>query len=279
MLNFSEKIQQRMKNTVVWGVIAVSISFSANVLLWVIESKAGNADLQTSQDMLWWWINTAFGLSIPAKTVTPEGYIISIFVVISGFLLLSLFLSGFSDIFRMIYERNEQGNIKVRYSGHIIIFGYTSLTAGVIKLLRRYYGNKIKLVLITNDADTNPFQGQVDFISDNPISQDTLSDANVAGATAAIILANDRFRDPDTYSLAIASGIEQRNSKVTTIIELVNPDMKAFFKKAGADGFILRMEVLSDLLDKNTDPKLIRIISKESNLVEDEDATVDPELI
>lgn len=268
---FSRKILNRIKNSLVWGFVLLGTSFAASSVLILFEGiENNNKDLDSLSDVAWWWIQTVTGLGSSVELISSEAKLIAVFIILAGFVLLGLFISDFSEIFRMVYARHAEGNITIKYKNHIVIFGYTSLTAGVIKLLRRNFGTSVKIVLISNDIETNPFPSQVDFLHDNPIDKSTLAEANIENATAAIILANDRFRDPDTYSLVIASGIENRNSKVTTIVELAdnNIQIRKLFKRINIDAFINREQLLTDLLGDNPNPKLKRIIEKESYLDE-----------
>lgn len=278
-LNLGSKIWMRVRNMFIWAAFLLTTSFAMSLYLYDFEKNNPGHQLNSFRELWWWWLNTVTGLGSPYEPISTTGRLIASLIIFSGFVLLGLFISEFSEILRMIYSRRDEGNIKIGYRRHVVIFGYTSLTAGVIKLIRNTFGKDLRIVLISNDVDTNPFPGQVDFISDNPISYSTLQDANVSEALAAIILANDRFRDPDTYSLVIASGIERTNTKVTTIVELVDHSTKDLFKKTNTDGFIDRRELLNDLLDKNPQPKLLRIILKESNLSERQGPAVDTDLL
>jgi voltage-gated potassium channel Kch len=159
--------------------------------------------------------------------------------------------------------------IRINYQNHIIIFGYSSLTAGVIKLLRGYFGDDFKIVLISNDIKHNPFPEEVDFIYANPIDRDTFVEANARQAIASIILANDRFLDPDAYSLVIATGVEMYNSRSVTIVELMDDEYKNLYKQGNIEAFIKRKELLKDMLQNGRDSKLIRIIQKETPLEQD----------
>jgi len=263
----------------VWGGMLLGISFGFSIIFFELEQLSGRTIVNDLSELYWWWISTVTGLGSSVTPTTPESAVVATIVVILGFLLLGLVISEISAIIRMIYSRKEEGNIKVRARQHIVVFGYTSLTAGVLKLLKRTFGKDLKVVLISNDIEFNPFPGQVDFIHDNPVDHSTLVDASVFQATAAIILANDRFRDPDVYSVVIASGIEQMNSKVVTIVEIVDESNKDLFKLTNIDGFINRKELISDLLQNNPNPKLLRIIEKESQLVSKETETPGKDLL
>lgn len=266
MLDINRKIYERIKNMLVWGGLLLVVSFALALVLFEIEKGVPGSSFKTLGDLYWWWVNIMGGVGASNVPSTPQSFVIATGILFLSFILLGLVISEISAVIRMVYARREEGNIKIRYQGHIVIFGYTSLTAAVIKLLRRSFGQQIKIVLISNDIEFNPFPGQADFISDNPINLSTLADANVQKATAAIILANDRFRDPDTYSLVIASGIEKQSSKVVTVVELINQQNKDLFKLTDIDGFIDRRELIEDLLQKTNVPKLLRIIQKESTL-------------
>jgi voltage-gated potassium channel Kch len=266
MLSLNQKINSRLKVAFLWGISLLVISFGAALLLLHFEMTAGNTSFQTLGDLYWWWLETITGLGSSSSPITAVGQVIATFIIIAGFVLLGLFISEFSAIVRMIYTRREEGNIRINYRGHIAVFGYSSLTAGIIKLLRKHYQNGVRILLISNETKVNPFPDQVDFLHANPISKKTLLDANIANATAVIITASDHFRDPDTYSLVIAAGISQLNSSVITIAEISDDKYKELFKRTNIDGFIEREEMLSDLLDGNPQPKLLRIINKQTGL-------------
>jgi voltage-gated potassium channel len=234
-----------------------------------------NPALQDQGGFFWWWLVNMTGVGFDGDVLpqTLGGRVFGAGVIFSGLILLAIVISEVAAIIRLIYESKQMGLIRIKSSGHIVIYGYTSLTAGLIKLLRRHYGKHVKIVLISNDIERNPFPEYVDFIFANPISKSTFAQANVKEAAAAIILANDRFNDPDAYSLVIISGIANDNSKVITLVEVQSPDMKELFKQNAVDGFINRRDLLKDLIEKKDEPKLIRIINKESDL--DEKAALD----
>jgi voltage-gated potassium channel len=279
VLNFNKKILDTIRNTIFWMMVLLVVSFGASLIMYQFEIEAGSEAFQSLEDLSWWWLQTVTGIGSTVYLYTTEGRLMAAIVIFTGLVLLGLLISEISAIIRMIYARKDEGNIKVRDRGHIVIFGYTSLTAGVVKLIRRHFGDQIKIVLISNDVKTNPFPGQVDFIHDNPINKTTLDDSNVSQATAAIILSNDRFLDPDTYSLVIASGIEKQNSQVITIVQVNDEEKKILFKKARVDAFLDKFELLNDLLDHNPNPKLKRVILKESGLEENLNREVSPDLL
>lgn len=266
MFGLSEKIFERIKISFTWTGILLITSFSASLVILELERVVHGSRITNLTELYWWWLNTVAGTGSSYGPITPEGRAIATFVIVISYILLGVVISEVSAIIRMIYTRKEEGNIKINYQNHIVIFGYTSLTAGVIKLLKNTFGNNLKIVLVSNDVDFNPFPGLADFINDNPINRNTLLDANVSNALAAIILANDRFRDPDTYSLAIASGIEAENTSVVTISEVIKEESRELFKLTHVDGFLDRRELLKDLLENNPQPKLVRIIAKETKL-------------
>ena len=264
MLDFSKKIYERLKNMVIWGTFLILISMGISFAVFLIEKRSDDTKFTNIEELLWWWAKSVFGLGSEVDPVSSTAKFLSTLVFFSGFVLFGLFISEFSEIIRMIYARKEEGNIKIRHKNHVIIFGYTSLTAGIIKMLKVHFGSRLKIVLISNDVEFNPFPGQVDFIHDNPINEETMVDSNIKNATAAIILANDRFRDPDTYTLVIASAVERFNKEVITIVELVDDGYKSHLKGINIDAFISRAEMIKDLVNNNPDAKLKRIISKET---------------
>jgi len=278
MTSFNERITKRFRSTIIWIAVTLILSYGTSLLMFVHE-YGNNGSLKTVRDLYWWWLNTISGLGASYEPVTGLGRLASTVVIFSGIILLGLVISETSTLIKMIFDRRLEGNIKVGYRNHIVIFGYTSITAGVIKLLRQSFGNQIKIVLISNDTSENPFPREVDFISDTPINKQTMLDANISYAMAAIILANDRFSDPDTYSLVIASAVEETNSKVITIAEMVHLHNRDLFKQIKIDAILDRSELVKDLIAKNRNSKLKRIILKESSLVEEYDPNIAEDLL
>lgn len=262
----NEELKSRFRNTFVWSVGAIMLSLVFTFLTALVE-RSNNPPYGELSEVLWWWIGTVSGNG--SDSIMPLSNIGKLFaggVIISSMVFFVLMISEITTLIKVFYERKSMGIIKIKYSGHVVIFGYTSLTAGVIKLLRRHYGEEVKIVMVTNDVDQNPFPDEVDFIFANPIRKSTFEESNVKNSVAAIILANDRFTDPDAYSLVIAAAIAKSNPKVTTMVELINDEMKDVFKSTFIDAFINRKELLKDLLDQTEYPKFIRIINKETDL-------------
>ena len=271
---FNKQITSRIKHASLWTFATIAISLSVTLFLFEFE-KDVNPGFQTAWDAVWWWVVTITGLGYGDLTpVTPEGKILATMVIFTGLILFAIVISEVAELIKLTYDRKEKGIIRIGYKGHVVVYGYTSLTAGVVKLLRGHFGKGLKIVLISNDIDFNPFPKIVDFIYANPIDRETFVEANAEEAVASIILANDRFTDPDAYSLVIATGVEKYNSRAVTIVELMDDEYKSLYKEGKIEAFIKRRDLLQDLLANSTDSKLVRIIEKETNLESKEDGEV-----
>ena len=269
--------RSRLRNAIIWTTATLGVSFILSLIASIFE-VGHSTNIQDLNDVIWWWLSSVTGANfIFIVPVTIGGKIFTSLVGLSDLFLLAIVISEVTALIKLLYVHKERGIIRIKSTGHVVIYGYTSLTAGVVKLLRRHFGTKLKIVLVSNEIIKNPFPSQVDFIFANPITRATFKEANIKYATAAIILANDRFTDPDAYSLVIASGIEKDNSRVVTLIEIMDPEMKGLFKESNIDAFIDRRELLKDLLERNEKPKLIRIINKQTDLDDriEEDEKVD----
>lgn len=264
----NKEISSRIKHMFTWLFLTCFVSLSASFAVFALEREV-NTDFDSVGDILWWWIITISGIGGDRNPITNEGKLVAGFVIVSGLVLLAILISQVASLITLTYERKDKGIIRIGYSNHIVIYGYTSLTAGVVKLLRSHFGSHLKIVLISNDIDFNPFPKEVDFIYANPINKDTFVEANAGQAMASIILANDRFSDPDAYSLVIATGVESYNARAVTIVEVMDDDYKNLYKEGKIEAFLYRKELLKDLLDKNDDSKLLRIIEKETQLTRD----------
>lgn len=264
--SLNKQISSRINHTFVWLSFTILISLSASFLIFLFEKNVNTA-FASIGDTVWWWIVTITGLGYgDIYPTTPEGKALASFVIVTGLVLLAIVISEVAELIRLSYDRKEKGMIRIRYRNHVVIYGYTSLTAGVVKLLRSHFGKNLKIVLISNDIDFNPFPKEVDFIYANPIDRDTFFEANAEESIASIILSNDRFTDPDAYSLVIATGVEKFNPNAVTIVELMDDAYKSLYKEGKIEAFIRRKDLLQDLLTNVKDSKLVRIIEKETTL-------------
>lgn len=279
-LGLNSSLVSRIKHTITWLFYTGVISFAISLLIYAVERDV-NPALDTIKEIVWWWVLALNGIVYIEGNypITMEGKILMVFIVISNLFLLAVVISEVAELIRLTYERKERGIIRIKYKKHVVIYGYSSLTAGVIKLLRSHFGKRLKIVLISNDSEFNPFPNEVDFIYANPIDRSTFVEANAEESIASIILANDRFSDPDAYSLVIATGVEMYNSKAVTIVELMDDEYKELYKEGKIEAFIKRKELLLDLLQKSHDSKLVRIIEKETNLHSELDNDEEVDLI
>lgn len=261
----NKEITSRIRHAIIWITITSFVSLSITYGVYFVE-KDVNTGMRSLEDMLWWWIVTISGIGGGVMPETVTGKVLSSLVIILSLVLFAIVISEVASLIRLTSERKELGIIRVSYRDHIVIYGYSSLTAGVIKLLRSYFGPDLKIVLISNDVKHNPFPNEVDFIYANPIDRNTFVEANAQKSIASIILANDRFTDPDAYSLVIATGVEMYNPQSVTIVEVMDDAYKDLYKIGNIEAFINRKDLLSDLLNKNHDSKLVRIIQKETPL-------------
>jgi len=264
----NKEFKTRLQTTIKWTFFTLALSFILSIATAYFE-KDVNPGLKTWGNVVWWWIVTISGIGYgDIYPITFLGKLFGSLVMFLSIFLLAIAVSEVTALIKLATDRKDKGIIRINYKGHIVIYGYTSLSAGVIKLLHHHFGQDLKIVLVSNDITKNPFPGQVDFIYANPITKSTFIEANTKEAIAAIILANDRFNDPDAYSLVIATGLEKDNSKLVTLVELIDSEMRSLFKQSKIDAFIDRKELLKDLLEQNKNPKLIRIINKETDLDE-----------
>jgi|GEM_PF-2129971 len=261
-----KEVSRRLRYAFVWLSITSAFSLSISMLILLVE-RGVNEKMDSVGETVWWWVVTVTGLGYGDRyPITNEGKVLGSIVILTSLVLLAIVISEVAGLIRLTYERRERGRISIHYKDHIVVYGYSSLTAGVVKLLRSHFGKELKIVLISNDVEFNPFPNDVDFIYANPIDKYTFEEANAVDALASIILVNDRFTDPDAYSIVIAVGVEMYNPKAITIVEIMDDDYKSLYKEGKIEAFIKRKDLLSDLLTKSEDSKLIRIIEKETTL-------------
>ena len=171
----NEELKSRLKNALVWTSSTVAFSLVITIIMVEFE-RAVNPHFQSWSEIIWWWVLTVTTLGYnDIWPVTFMGRLLGVFIILAGLILLGIVISEISALIRLIYEHKEKGIVRIKYENHIVIYGYTSLTAGMIKLLRKHYGTDIKILLISNDVETYALKSNslpYSFIScsDRPVS-------------------------------------------------------------------------------------------------------------
>jgi voltage-gated potassium channel len=152
-------------------------------------------------------------------------------------------------------SKGVRGMNAIRDTGHILIIHFSDLTR-VIDLVGELGADDAtakKTVVVIDDVleEIPPELNSlgVKFVRGNPARQTTLDQANIQGATHAIVLAREPSNPrSDDLSLAVAMTIEGLNAGVHTVVECVDAESIEILRRTGCDSIVCASRFSSSLL-------------------------------
>ncbi|TFE28219.1 potassium channel protein [Cohnella luojiensis] len=203
------------------------------------------------------WFNALYWVMTTVATVgygdfyptTVPGKTFAMFLYVFGIGLLSLVIGKIIDYFVEIHRKRGAGLLKYHGKEHIILINWSKKAKLAIEEILST-DEDIEIVII-DESDKLPFDhAKVHFVSGDPTSVDTLENAAVHHARAAIIFSDSRIDDSslvDGKSLLIASSIEKHAPEVHTTVEIVMEKHIQNFRHVKVNEFVLSYDAVSRL--------------------------------
>lgn len=236
--------------------------------LYFFESNVGNPDITGSPIDLFKIFLLVFKAG-EVFCVTSVGRIVKIVILIASGIFVAAMTAKVAayfvgqkilEVFKMVPKRNK-------LSEHVVICNWTPKTKGVIKELRSGFIEKRVIIVLTQPTrqtsdklpDT-PEYDDVYLIIGNPADDKYLQRANISGAHAILILADDEHSDnPDATSLMTLLSVGKVLSldgniqkKPNIVVEVLDPIFTNHMYEAGANEVIAYSDVTHKLLAQAT---------------------------
>jgi voltage-gated potassium channel len=209
---------------------------------------------------VWWAIvsmtTTGYGDMSPA---TASGRVVGALVMLGGVVLISFFTATISSLFVAAKIREGQGLEQVRYHDHIVVCGFSHLTARLLDSLVALSGKEhTRATLIADipasDVDEllNRYQSlDLKFVRGDWAHESSLKRAGIVAARTVIILPDDSIqsaglRDEKTILATLAA--KALNPKVRLLAHISLPDNRVFLQRAQADEILVADEMTGYLL-------------------------------
>lgn len=203
------------------------------------------------------WFNALYWVMTTIATVgygdfyptTVPGKAFAIFLFVFGIGLLSLVIGKVIDFFVEIHRKRRAGQLKYHGKRHIILINWSKKAQLAVEEILST-DEELEIVII-DESDKHPYDhNNVHFVSGDPTSVETLENAAVRQARAAIIFSDSRIDDSslvDGKSLLIASSIEKHAPEVHTTVEIVLEKHIHNFRHVKVNEFVLSHDAVSRL--------------------------------
>ncbi len=209
---------------------------------------------------VWWGLVTlttvGYGDVVP---ITFWGRVVGTFLMVIGFISLSLVTATIASVFIERKFRQERGLEAVKVTQHILILGWPEDAEALMDHLLKRLPQAIPVVLINKaapeqmEAIKERFpEGTVSYLRGDFSREDILLKANILGALKAIILADrqpgETAAQVDQRTLFTALTLKALHPKIRILAELLRTENRAYLERAGAEEVLIRGQYDSSLL-------------------------------
>jgi voltage-gated potassium channel len=180
---------------------------------------------------------------------TVKGKLFGMFLFIFGVGLIGVVIGKVVDKFASLERKREEGRLNYTGQNHVIIIGWSKKSEMAVDEILSY--SHPPDIVVIDQLERLPLQNEkVFYVNGDPTSSETLHQANLHAARAAIVFADDRITDTsliDGKSLLIVSTIEKTAPNVYTTVEIMLEKHITNFSHVQVNDFILSNETISRL--------------------------------
>ena len=220
---------------------------------------------------VWWSMVTlttvGYGDIAPA---TIGGRVVGAITMLFGIGVLGMFTASIASVFVEKKLRINRGMSSFEFNNHIVICEWNYRAREILSSLRADPRTREKTVLLIADLPEKPVEDENLYFIQGDITEENMKRANLKGADTAVVLGDDSL-DPnarDAQVVLAALAIENLNSEVYTIVELVNERNVRHCQRARVDEIIVGSEFSSKLIaraamDQGISVVLTELVSSE----------------
>jgi len=236
----------------------VSAIILLGALLVFLFERGSNPDMKSYWDAIYMIIITIATVGYGDITpITAGGRIIVLLVLVLGVGTLSAFITLLATRRAENVRRRYSGlQDKLKITGHIVVCGWNMSTRYVLTRLKdELQGKHVEVILIC-DLEYDPIDDDFTFfVRGDPTSMDVLDKVNVAGARAAILLADESKErsdtDTDARTVLCALNIRQLNPDIEMTAEALRPENIHHLQLAGVREILDVTSLMGNLMARS----------------------------
>ncbi len=241
------------------------------LLLVVLVLVVGTVGLTVFESLpvsqaLWWTIVTITTVGYGDITpVTPGGRLVGVVTMIAGIGLLGVLTATIASAMVGLKLEGIRGMGAVSCSDHFVLCGWNHKAQEIIEELRADLGDDGAPVVLIADLAEAPVDLPEFFFVRGDVTPQTMSQANLQGARAAIVLGDERVDafSRDARTILTTLTIKTAFPDLYTCVELVDAHNVAHCQLARADEIIVSGALTSKLLVRAAlDHGVTRVVSE-----------------
>jgi len=241
--------------------VGVTVWLLGSILLWRIESAAGNPDA-TWYNAFW---SVFFTIAAPdfaeLRPTTWIGEIILIFLIFFSIAFVSFITATIASMLVVNRLKEGKGMKKIQLKDHIIICGWNANARSIIEEITKLASDsgKLKPIVLIADEEDHPcpdIDPPVEFVHGNPTYEEVLERANTRECQTAVVLSDTSggrsLEDADARTILTILTIESMNKEVYTVAEIMDKSHVQHLKHANVDEIIISGDYASKMLANAT---------------------------
>jgi voltage-gated potassium channel len=235
------------RKTIITSIIVAAIFATLLVLLLRLESGVPGSKLNTTQDALWYLVETlttvGYGDALP---VTYWGRMIGFVFLLSSLGVYGFIIGQIANFMSTLKEQRDMGLNGTQFTKHVVIIGWNDFAQSVISHL---VAAGRQVAIVTKDRPTIDIireyysEDKVFTLFSDYHNFDLLEKANIKSASIVFVNLND-----DTEKLVYVINIKKHYQDLHYIVTLDNGNLKNTFVNAGVTYAISKNEISSKLL-------------------------------
>jgi voltage-gated potassium channel len=201
-----------------------------------------------------WTFRTMFENVSPYKLRNPISYFSYYTVRIAGYGLIALLTATIASRFVANVITREAGMGTYKGSGHLLVCGWSSKGAEIIRDFRAKEVEDPRPIVILAELERSPSEDdKTEFIRGNASNGDDLRRAGIERAETAIVLADQTgvsndVDDIDARSLLTTLAIESISPDCYTCVEIVKSENRQHFERTRANELVVSGEITGAVL-------------------------------
>ena len=244
--------------------VLVGLTILATVLMGGLSIRFAegtlNQNLESIDSALWFATMTLIaGEPVGAQPTSALGRIVTVLMMLGGLTMFAVFTGTVSALMiRALRQMNLHPMDIEDLHDHVVICGWNQAGPLIIdELLHDPRYEHFVVITETNDVDEDPVVqrhvGQIRTLKGDYTRVDTLQEAEIEDAAAALLLADDTMeersaQDRDARTVLAAMLIEKMKPDIYTIVQLLNRDNEASLRQMGVEEIIVSEEYVGHVM-------------------------------
>lgn len=249
----AQAIRRLSRRLLIRAGVAFGVLGLCPVLFWAFERQRSSAVVNVGSGFTWLF-RTLFEGGSAYDIATAPGYVVYYVVQISGVSLVAFLTGAIASRLVSSVMAKGKGMGSTRQSEHIVICGWSSKGAEILRELRAPQLEDWRPVVVLAPLEDDPTRfHDVEFIRGDPTDEVDLRRAGIDRAETAIILADESMPaatagDRDARTLLTCLAVETINRDCYTCVEVIRSENRQHFARTEVNELIVSAELTGALL-------------------------------